>query len=167
PTRSRRTRDDVWPGDREQGTRLREYRPVSHITPRGGFDGSRGHAAPVVPRLDPADARLSLLRLRFRLGLLGCSLHVLRSDLVDGPLDDRVGLVERLADLDDTGVGDEGQDPRVARGDGVLELLLELTVVVALADPARRRGGRTEHRGAAEDRGREQHAERHAADEAP
>ena len=49
----------------------------------------------------------------------------------------------------------------------VLELFLDLAVVVTLTDLARGRTGRAQHRGAAEDRRREQHAERDTADEAP
>src|SRR4051794_30934079 len=68
--------------------------------------------------------------------LLGCCLDVVGLGLVDGGLDDGFGPLERLPNPHSTGVGDQRDERRVPGWNGVVELLLELVVAVALPPPA-------------------------------
>ena len=79
----------------------------------------------------------------------------------------RSARLECLADLDRARVGDQRQQAGVARLDRVGQRLGQLALVVELAELADRGATGAQDGRAAEDRRREDHAERDAADDAP
>ena len=87
--------------------------------------------------------------------------------MLDGGLDDGVRRGECLLDLHHPGVRDQREDAGVPGRDGVLELAGELVAVVLLPDLAGRGPGSAQGRRAADDRRREDDAERDPADQAP